>query len=292
VNYNDSEYARSGASSHASLAAYNRGATGRGVKIAIVDSGINPNLPEFAGRVDPASGDVVASRGISDSEGHGTAVAAVAAAARDGVGMMGVAFDSTILAFNTSDPTDCSKEDGCQHTNSAIAKAIDLARQNGAKVINISLGGADPSVSVNSAIARAAAAGILVVMSAGNNGKEASGPIRRASPSPRRAPATSSSPGSMDASGNMADFSNRAGSGAAVYLTAIGVQVRAPDHNGGAYLWSGTSFSAPVISGAAALLASAFPNLTGQQILQILLSSADDAGAPGHGLAVRPRSPQ
>jgi hypothetical protein len=61
----------------------------------------------------------------------------------------------------------------------------------------------------------------------------------------------------------------------------MGVKVRAPDHTGGAFLWSGTSFSAPVISGAAALLASAFPNLTGQQIVQILLTSADDAGATG-----------
>jgi hypothetical protein len=281
VNYNDSEYARSGASSHASIAAYNRGATGQGVKIAIVDSGINPNLPEFAGRIDPASRDVVASRGVSDTEGHGTAVAAVAAAARDGVGMMGVAFEATIMSFNTSDPTDCTEKDGCQHTNFAIVRAIDLARENGAKVINISLGGGDPSVSVNSAIARAAAAGILIVMSAGNNGKEATGPNPEAFALAASAAGNVIIAGSMDASRNLAESSNKAGTGAAVYLTAIGVRVRAPDHKGDSYLWSGTSFSAPVISGAAALLASAFPNLTGQQILQILLGSADDAGAPG-----------
>jgi hypothetical protein len=251
------------------------------VKIAIVDSGINPNLAEFAGRVDPASRDVVGTRGVADTEGHGTAVSAVAAAARDGVGMMGVAFQATILSFNTSDPTDCSEEDGCQHPNSAIVKAIDLARENGARVINISLGGADPSASVNAAIARAATAGILVVMSAGNNGKEATGS------NPEGFALSASSlgnviiAGSMDSSRNLAESSNRAGSGAAAYLTAIGVKVRAPDHKGDSYLWSGTSFSAPVISGAAALLASAFPNLTGQQILQILLGSADDAGAPG-----------
>ncbi|HYW15489.1 MAG TPA: S8 family peptidase, partial [Allosphingosinicella sp.] len=281
VNYNDSEYARSGASSHASIAAYNRGATGRGVKIAIVDSGINPNLPEFAGRIDPASRDVAASRGISDTEGHGTAVAAVAAAARDGVGMMGVAFDSTIMSFNTSDPTDCSEEDGCQHSSADIVRAIDLARENGAKVINISLGGGDPSISVNNAIVRAAASGILVVMSAGNSGKEATG----ANPEAFALSASSAGnviiAGSMDSGRLLADSSNRAGTGAAVYLTAIGVRVRAPNHLGESYLWSGTSFSAPVISGAAALLAGAFPHLTGQQIVQILLGSADDAGAPG-----------
>jgi hypothetical protein len=96
----------------------------------------------------------------------------------------------------------------------------------------------------------------------------------------------------MDGSRTMATFSNKAGTGASRYLTAIGVRVRAPDQTGTTFLWSGTSFSAPVITGAAALLASAFPNLTGQQIMAILLSSADDAGAPGTDAALRPRHPQ
>ena len=84
-----------------------------------------------------------------------------------------------------------------------------------------------------------------------------------------------------DANGQMASFSNRAGTGAIYYLTALGVQVRTINENGQAVLASGTSFSAPVISGAAALLASAFPNLTGAQIVQLLLSTGDDAGSPG-----------
>ncbi|MGZ8421164.1 MAG: S8 family peptidase, partial [Allosphingosinicella sp.] len=281
-DFNDSEYNRSnGTSSHAAIAAYNAGATGRGVKIGIVDSGINPNLPEFAGKIDPASRDVAASRGIVDQEGHGTAVAAIAAAARDGVGTMGVAFDSTILSFNTSDPTDCDEEDGCNHSDPDIAEAIDLARQNGAKVINISLGGADPSGAVNSAIARAAAAGILVVLSAGNSGDESGGENPEGFALSASAAGNVIIAGAMEPSRLIADFSNKAGTGASRYLTAIGVDIRAPDHTGRTFLWSGTSFSAPVISGAAALLASAFPNLTGQQIMEILLGSADDAGAAG-----------
>ncbi|MEO7826072.1 MAG: S8 family serine peptidase, partial [Allosphingosinicella sp.] len=235
----------------------------------------------FAGKIDPASRDVAANRGIVDQDGHGTAVAAIAAAARDGLGTLGVAFDSTILSFNTSDPTDCAGPDGCQHSDSDIVKAIDLARMNGAKVINISLGGTDPSGPVNGAVARAAEAGILVVISAGNSGDEAGG----ANPEGFALSASGAGnviiAGAMDSSRVMAGFSNRAGTGASRYLTALGVRVRAPDNTGDAFLWSGTSFSAPVISGAAALLASAFPNLTGQQIMQILLGSADDAGAPG-----------
>jgi hypothetical protein len=76
-------------------------------------------------------------------------------------------------------------------------------------------------------------------------------------------------------------FSNKAGSGSVYYLTALGYRDRAPDHTGAQFLWSGTSFSAPTISGAAALLAQAFPNLTGAQIVEILFKSADDLGAAG-----------
>ena len=84
-------------------------------------------------------------------------------------------------------------------------------------------------------------------------------------------------------------FSNRAGAHSAQYLTARGERMCCVyengqvyvDPSGYVYVVSGTSFSAPQVSGAAALLAQAFPNLTGRQIAQILLSSAFDAGAPG-----------
>jgi hypothetical protein len=87
--------------------------------------------------------------------------------------------------------------------------------------------------------------------------------------------------GAIDSRGQIADFSDRAGTGAAYYLTALGVDDRAPDQTGRQFLWSGTSFSAPTISGAVALLAQAFPNLTGKQIVDILFKSADDLGATG-----------
>jgi len=290
-SFNDTEYQRSAGSVHGAITAYDSGATGQGVKIAVVDTGLNPSLHDFTGRVDPASQDVVANRGVSDSDGHGTAVSATAVANRDGIGIEGVAFGATVLSLNTENPNDCNATDGCTHSSTDIAKAIDIARQNGVRVINISLGGADPSNLVNQAIARAATAGIIVVMSAGNSGDKPEGA------NPEAFALSAASAGNVIIAGSVgvpvngntsnidykqiSSFSNRAGSGSAYFLAADGYRVVAPDNTGSLFFWSGTSFAAPVISGAAALLASAFPNLSGAQIIDILFRSADDAGAAG-----------
>ncbi len=260
------------------ISAYEAGGRGQGIKVAVVDSGINANLPEFRGRIDPASRDVAGNRGVTDQEGHGTAVSAVLAAARDGNGMMGVAFEATILSLNTADPANCPTG-GCRHNDADIGEAIDVAIQNGARVINISLGGEGAGSDTLAALSKAAAAGIVVVVSAGNEGG--------ADPSAFALDALSQGNGLLIIAGahegnrTSADFSNKAGAAAAHYLMALGRNILAPDENGQLYTWKGTSFSAPVISGAAALLASAFPNLTGRQIVEILLSTADDAGAVG-----------
>ncbi len=281
MNYNDAEYQRSnGAVSSGAIHAYNLGATGQGVDVAVVDSGINPNLEEFTGRIHPASRDMVQNRGIVDTEGHGTAVSGVIAANRNGSGAMGIAFESRILSLNTSDPANCDAEDGCKHSGSAIAQAIDVARVNGAKIVNMSLGGEAVGSLTLAAVQRAVAAGMVIIISAGNDtAADPSGFATGIANQVGNGQVIIA--GAMDAERNMATFSNLAGTGAAHFLVAVGNRVRTIDENGTATLWSGTSFAAPVVSGAAALLASAFPNLTGRQIVQLLLTTADDAGAPG-----------
>src|SRR3954471_15048909 len=170
TNYDTAEYQVSNYAVGANaIAAYNAGATGKGVKIGIVDSGINPNLAEFAGRVDPASGDVVSSRGISDEGGHGTAVSAVAAAARNNSATMGVAFNATIVSERADDVGSCATTDGGSFFDPAIAAGIDAARLAGAKVINLSLGGSTPSTLLLAAMQRAVNAGVVIVISAGND---------------------------------------------------------------------------------------------------------------------------
>lgn len=292
-NYNTAEYQNSQYSvvSNA-IAAYNAGATGRGIKIGVVDSGINPSLDEFTGRIDPASGDVAGTRGASDDDGHGTAVTAVAAAARNGSNTMGVAFDATIISERADSPGSCAQSGGCQFYEPAIAAGIDAARSAGAKVINLSLGGSSPGSTLISAMQRAVNAGIVIVISAGNDGKD---PVKGVNADPFALIPAQDFPGSVIIAGSIggpaagggtdintiSDFSNRAGSGAPYYLTALGYRDRAPDHTGSQFYWSGTSFSAPTISGAVALMAQAFPNLSGKQIVSILFQTADDLGAAG-----------
>ena len=291
TNYNTAEYLRSNAAVQAqALAAYQAGATGRGVTAAVIDSGIAVNGAEFTGRISALSADLAGSRGIQDEDGHGTAVAGVLLGAKNDVGIHGVAFGATLLVARTDTPGTCSNttgpDAGCSHNNNNIAGGIDLAVSAGARVINMSLGGASANTTLRAAIGRATAAGVIIVISAGNDG--VTDPTAAVNPDLLAQIATDPIAnglvliaGATDSNKVLADFSNKAGSGSAYYLTALGVEVRANDQTGTAFLWSGTSFSAPVISGAVALLAQAFPNLTGAQIVDLLLRTTTDLGATG-----------
>ena len=269
------------------LAAYNAGATGAGVGLAIIDTGVDLQSTEFDGRVSSASRAVAGNDTIDDEDGHGTAVAFTAVGRRNGAGSQGVAFGATLLAYRADTPGSCANtaatddtENGCKFGSVAIAAGVDAARTAGARVVNISLGGSTMSAGLQAAIGRATAAGIVVVIAAGNDGAD--------NPDPFTAVAQSANAnrsiivaGSIGATGAISTFSDKAGTGADTYLTAIGERVRAPDQTGAAFLWSGTSFAAPQISGAVALLAQAFPNLSGSQIVSLLLTTARDVGAPG-----------
>ncbi len=290
-NFNTAEYARSSAAVQAqALVAYQAGATGRGIIAAVIDSGVDQNSAEFSGRISPLSADLAGTRGIQDEGGHGTAVAGVLLAGKDDIGIHGVAFSATLLVARTDTPGTCSNttgpDSGCTHNDNNIARGVDLAVTAGARVINMSLGGSSANSALRAAIGRATAAGVIIVISAGNDGVTDPG----AAVNPDLLAQIAVEPiarglvliaGATDSSQMLADFSNKAGNGAAQYLTALGVRIQANDENGVAFRWSGTSFSAPVISGAVALLAQAFPNLTGAQIVDLLFRTTTDLGATG-----------
>jgi subtilisin family serine protease len=127
------------------------GATGKGVAIGIVDSGLDTSNPEFAGRISSASADVAGARGVDGEDSHGTIVALVAAAGRNGSGVMGIAYEATVMGLRADTPGSCATADGCTFGDVAIAAGIDRAVTNGAKVINLSLGGGDAGLKLRRA---------------------------------------------------------------------------------------------------------------------------------------------
>lgn len=293
--YNTAEFRRSdGPDVHNAASVWAAGRTGAGVTIAVVDTGVDEDSPEFAGRLSPLSKDVTGQgRPITGSDDHGTNVAMVAAAARDNTGIVGIAHGATVMALRSDTPGSCgadnltNSDSECSFSDTNIAAAVTYASTNGAKVINISLGGEGASAALQNAVAAAANRGTLIVLSAGNDGAIEPESFARMLDSAAAGGVIIA--GSIDGDGSISSFSNRAGSSAAHYLAALGRRICCTydngklyvDAEGYQYLFSGTSFSAPQIAGAAALLAQAFPNLTGRQIADILWKSAFDAGAAG-----------
>jgi len=300
------EYLRSdGPSFHRAIAAYQAGASGHGVTVGVIDSGIDPNSHEFSGRIHAQSGDMTgAGRPLGDDDGHGTSVSRVLAAAKDDRDVHGIAYNATILALRADQAGSCAPtaqgadEAGCSFFDSAIANGVDRALDNKARVINISLGGASGASSVlRTAINRATSAGVVVVVSAGNEGNELDPAFDPNSPSPFAQALLANGNGlviiatAVDDDGIIAKFSNKAGVAQNAVLSALGQNICCEYRNDTIYrinandgasvrLYNGTSYAAPQIAGAAALLAQAFPNLTGAQIVNLLLTSALDAGAP------------
>ena len=282
-----------GAVSANSLAAYSKGATGLGIKVGVVDSGVDLQSAEFGTRIDPASADVAGDPSVDDEGGHGTAVAFTIGGRRNDTGTHGISFDATLIVARADTPGSCATttsdgKSGCKFSDTAIGRGIDLAVTNGARVINVSLGGSVAGSPVINAINRATAAGVIIVISAGNDSTADPDPFAQIANNgavSRGLVIIAGSVGANDSRTPGADvissFSGKAGNSIAHYLAAVGEKVRAPDNNNTPFLWSGTSFSAPQIAGAVALLAQAFPNLTGAQIVSILFQSARDAGDVG-----------
>lgn len=302
-----SEYNRStGPGQHGAITAWAGGTTGTGVTIGIVDSGIDTSSPEFAGRISASSRDVAGGRALTNPDSdHGTDVAMVAAAARDNTGIVGIAYDATIAMFRADTVGTCATavdtdpKSGCTFSDTNIAAGVNAAVAAGAKVINLSLGGSPPNSTLRNAVANAANNGVVVIISAGNDGDSTDPAVDPNNPDPFAAGLRAAGngnviiAGSVDASNVISAFSNKAGTEQAWFLAARGERVCCvyengvlkvvtnPDGSRSVYVFSGTSFSAPQIAGAAALLRQAFPNLTAVQVVNLLLSSASDGGAAG-----------
>jgi len=150
-----------------------RTATGRGVVVAVVDSGVDTANEHLADAVEPGTDLVGASddpTGRTDSYGHGTGVAGIIAARRvAGSGVVGLARDATILPVRVfHDESAQAQRDGTGPTAGRIAAGIRWAAEHGAQVVNVSMSTDDDSAELRSAVRSATQAGALVVASAGN----------------------------------------------------------------------------------------------------------------------------
>ncbi len=251
---------------------HSKGIIGQGVLVAVLDTGLNLNNPEFKNNVRVRKGynAVTGSSDVTDAMGHGTHVAGIIAAGADGLGMYGVAPGATILPVKVFGSNYASSTD--------IDRGLNYASAQGAKVINLSLGASGPTG--NAALYNVARTNnTLVVAAAGNDGSaNPIWPARYAKDS--WANGTIIAVGAVDANKKIASFSNRAGDTANYYLVAPGVSILSSYSTGYAYM-SGTSMAAPAVSGAAALVFGYWPYLKANQVSAILLNTADDLGAPG-----------
>ncbi|MDP3655571.1 MAG: S8 family peptidase [Brevundimonas sp.] len=270
------------------IAAWDTGATGAGIGVAVIDSGIDFAQADLLGRISNLSTDIIVGRntptGTVGPEGqpaHGTTVSGVIASNFNGFGTIGVAYEATIVSIR-ADVSDCTDpKDKVCFKSSDLTRAIDYAIAHNVPIINMSLGGeTQMGGQFEAALQRAVNAGIVFAIASGNEaGASPEWPGRYAT-DPRFA-GSIIVVGAHNAANQMADFSNRAGVSAAAYLSAPGVDIITACDGTSCWRVNGTSFSAPAVAGALALLLDAFPNLSGRDAVQILLTTARDAGAAG-----------
>ena len=237
--------------------------SGRGIRVAIIDTGIDRTHPLFQGRIvggvdyvtydyDPTDvADGIDSDGdgqIDEAWGHGTHVAGLVAI---------TAPAAQLLIARVLD------SDG-RGDVAAVTAGLRWSIDHGARVINMSLGMLHPSLCIETLLTQAQANGVVVVCSAGNWGAEDPQEYPAVSPNVIAVAAT-------DAYAHPAPFTSY---GDFVTLGAPGVAVRSAYPGGGWRLWSGTSMSTPFVSGAAALLLSRHPEWNGAQVFARLGATA------------------
>ncbi|PIC62703.1 hypothetical protein CSV79_15605 [Sporosarcina sp. P13] len=241
----------------------------KSIVVAVIDSGIATNHEDLQGRIQPGGYNFHGNNtNIEDVNGHGTSVAGVLAASySNDKGITGIAgpYNVKILPLKVTHIT------GTSYVSDSI-KAIDYAIRKKADVINLSLGSNERSSVENAAIQRAIQAGISVVASAGNEAEE--GNLINYPASYENV----ISVGATDSKNRRSTFSNY---NSYISLVAPGTGVYTTGLSNSYKYMSGTSFSSPIVAGAAGLIKSIRPDYTPQQIKQLLENTAIDLGVPG-----------
>jgi Subtilase family len=242
--------------------------------IGIVDTGVDAAHTDLASRVSASSATCVGgcTAGVpSDPAGHGTHVSGVAGAAtNNGIGVAGVSFASPLIAVRVFYE---APGGGWTTTDAEVASGILWAAQHGAKAINLSLGGTGYSPTLCNAVTQAILTYHAVVVAAAGNSAVASPTYPAACPGAIGVAAT-------DAADNAASFSNFGSPN--VFVSAPGVDVLST-YPGQSYLYaSGTSVSAPFVTGLAALIVGRHPGVSVAAVRQLLAQTADKVGTAAY----------
>jgi len=246
------------------------GYTGTGVKIAILDTGIDNTHEDlnvkggYSVFTDSANSDP-----FKDGDGHGTHVAGTVAALNNTIGVIGVAYNVDLYAVKVLDNTGSGSYAG-------IAQGIEWAINNGMNIINMSLGGSQSSSILENWCNLANNSGLLLVAAAGNSGRfngkgdTVGYPAKYASVMAVAA---------TDSNNKRASFSS---TGPAVEIAAPGVGILSTTPNNTYSSYNGTSMASPHVAGAAAVLWSTNRNLTNNQVRQKLKDTALPLGDANH----------
>ncbi|GGU63391.1 type VII secretion-associated serine protease mycosin [Lentzea flava] len=283
-----------------------RFAKGKGVRIAIIDTGVDPRNPRFGNRVIPGGDYVDKKNGTDDCDGHGTEVAGVAAAAKTEGDFVGAAPEAEILAIRqTSDRYEFKGDANNEKRSSAgkvstLAMAIVRAANMNAKVINISLtncgkpkGFSSDDQALQAAIRWAVdVKDVVIVTAAGNLSDQGTGcPEQNNNLDPSNVNSISSpawfaddvlSVASISRSGAVSSFSVW---GPWVSIAAPGEEIISVDPKGtgltnanvtaqGTTDIKGTSFASPYVAGITALVRERFPDLKARQVMNRLKATA------------------
>lgn len=237
---------------------HSSGITGKGIKVAVIDTYINPNHPDIIGGVVKAIN--VTSETPTNQNGHGQGVASVIGARNNNTGTLGVAPNCDIVAIKAM------RETGSGQI-AEIIKGIDAAIAEKVHIINMSLGTSADIPEMKAAIKRASDAGIFLVCAAGNDGQADSVNYPGKYDSTFAIAATNQD-------GKVSSFSSM---GWDVDLAAPGEQILTAWKNNGYSTVSGTSFSSPFVAGVLALLLEAGVEVTIDKLDQ----TSVDIEAPG-----------
>ena len=244
--------------------------------MAIIDSGVQLNHPDLAGRLVPGWDFVNNDSDPSDDFGHGTMVTGIAAASTNNSrGVAGATWQGKIMPIKVLDSRGSADDLN-------IALGIKWAVDRGANVINLSLGGPGEGTGIlQQYVDYATSRNVVVVAAAGNDGDK--GVLEATAPHYPAACAGVIAVGSTDAAGNHSSFSSYGNwvdvvaPGAVSETRGIMTTMKGSTYGAG----SGTSFSAPLVSGVAFLMRAADPNASQGTISNRLIASARDLGPAG-----------